>query len=143
MTKITSDVFNSPLFRSSVGFDSLFNSLERQLNQSNGNYPPYNIQQINEDHYEVTMAVAGFKPEQITLEQEKNILRVSGSIQKSDQDEPEYLHRGLAFRDFQREFVLADHVKVTDASMDLGLLKIQLEREIPEAEQPKRIDIKS
>lgn len=142
MTKITSDVFNSPLFRSSVGFDSLFNSLD-QLTQSNGNYPPYNIQQISDGHYEVTMAVAGFKPEQIILEQEKNTLRVSGSVKKSDQDEPEYLYRGLAFRDFQREFVLADHMKVIDASMELGLLKIQLKREIPEAEQPKRIDIKS
>lgn len=143
MTKITSEIFTSPLFRSSVGFDSLFHSLERQLNQSNGNYPPYNIVQVNQDHYEVTMAVAGFSPDQVTLEQEKNILRVSGSVNKADQSEPEYLHRGLAFRDFQREFVLADHVKVTEANMDLGLLKIQLERQVPEAEQPKRIDIKS
>jgi molecular chaperone IbpA len=142
MNKITSDFINSPLFRTSVGFDRMFNHLERQLTNQSGNYPPYNIRQVSDDHYEVTMAVAGFSESEIKLEQEKDILRVEGSIQHTESDS-EYLHRGLAMRDFRREFVLSEHVKVTGAKLELGLLKISLEREIPADEKPKRIDITS
>lgn len=130
----------SPLFRSSVGFDRLLNALEAASRVDTiGNWPPYDIAKTGEDDYRITMAVAGFAQEELTLTQEQNTLVVSG--QKTNEESGQYLHRGIAGRAFQRRFELADHVKVVNASLENGLLSIDLKREIPEEMKPRRIEI--
>jgi molecular chaperone IbpA len=131
----------SPLYRTSVGFDrlaSLMSSASRQ-DQSNS-YPPYNIRTTGEDNYQITMAVAGFSDADITITTENNHLVVTGNRSEED-EQAEYLYRGIATRSFERRFNLADHVRVIGASMENGLLHIELEREIPEAMKPRTIEI--
>ncbi len=132
----------APLFRSSVGFDQLLNALETSSRpEAVDSWPPYDILRSGKDEYRITMAVAGFSPEDLTLTQEPNILVVAG--QKANEAQGQYLHRGIAQRSFQRRFELADHVKVTGANLVDGLLTIELVREIPEAMKPRRIQIGS
>ena len=130
----------SPLFRSTVGFDRLLNTLENANRlEAVEAWPPYDIVKAGEDQYRITMAVAGFTPEELTLDHEPNLLVVSG--QKAGEENAQYLHRGIAHRDFRRRFELADHVKVTGANLADGLLTIDLVREIPEEMKPRRIEI--
>ena len=133
----------SPLFRTSVGYDrlaSLLNSANR-LEQGAG-FPPYNIQKAGEDRYRITMAVAGFSQNELTITSENNRLIVTGDkAEDKETDENAFLYRGIATRSFERRFNLAEHVKVTGAKLDNGLLHIELEREIPEAMKPRTIEI--
>ena len=131
----------SPLYRSSVGFDRVFDLLENASRATTtiDNWPPYDIARTGEDDYRITMAVAGFSQDELSMTQEQNMFVVSG--QKSDDDSGEYLHRGIAGRTFQRRFQLADHVRVIGAGLENGLLTIDLKREIPEEMKPRRIEI--
>lgn len=132
----------TPLFRSSVGFDRIVDMLENASRATAvDNWPPYDIARAGEDDYRVTMAVAGFSQDELSITQEQNVLMVSGH--KAEEDTGEYLHRGIAGRTFQRRFQLADHVKVTGAVLENGLLTIDLKREIPEEMKPRRIEIDS
>jgi molecular chaperone IbpA len=130
----------TPLFRSSVGFDRMLHALEAASRvETIDNWPPYDIAKLDENDYRITMAVAGFSPDDLTITQERNMLMVSG--QKAGEDGGQYLHRGIAGRDFQRRFELADHVKVVGASLADGMLTVDLRREIPEEMKPRRIEI--
>ncbi len=130
----------SPLFRSSIGFDRLFDALESASRiETIDNWPPYDIIKTGDDDYRITMAVAGFSEPGLTITQEQNMLFVPG--QKDASEEVRYLYRGIAGRSFQRRFELADHVKVTGARLDNGLLSIDLKREIPEEMKPRQIEI--
>ena len=131
----------APLMRSTVGFDRVMDLMNDALRFERGgeNYPPYNIEKTGEDAYRVTLAVAGFTPDELSVVQEGNSLLIAGS--KQGEDTGQYLHRGIAARKFQRHFELADFVKVTGASVQNGLLTIELVREIPEAMKPRRIEI--
>ncbi|UTV27772.1 Hsp20 family protein [Photobacterium atrarenae] len=132
----------TPLYRSAIGFDRLFNQMEQNLNTNNGGYPPYNIEQRGENQYRITMAVAGFAEAQLDITQQQNKLIVRGTRETQDTDEArEYLYQGIAERDFERKFQLADHMKVTGADMENGLLHIELEREVPEEDKPRKIAI--
>lgn len=130
----------TPLFRSSIGFDRMLNALQAASRvESIDNWPPYDIEKTGEDDYRVSLAVAGFSQDDLTITQEQNMLMVTG--QKAGDDKAQYLHRGIAGRAFQRRFELADHVKVVGASLVNGLLTIDLRREIPEEMKPRRIEI--
>jgi len=134
----------SPLYRSTVGFDRLFNMLDTMSGHENGGqtYPPYNIERTGENAYRITMAVAGFGESDIDIESKENILTVKA--QRNDESESkdrEILYRGIAARSFERRFQLADHVEVTGATLENGLLHIDLVREIPEAMKPRKIAI--
>jgi molecular chaperone IbpA len=131
-----------PFWRSSVGFDRVLDLLDESLRfQPENNYPPYNIIRTGENRYRITLAVAGFKPEQIGITVQQNTLIVTGrDAQTGDQ---EYLHRGIATREFERRFSLADFVEVRGASLEDGLLQIDLVRELPETMKPRRIEIRS
>jgi molecular chaperone IbpA len=132
----------SPLYRTSVGFDRLASLMSSATRQDQGNsYPPYNIRVTSEDHYRITMAVAGFSEKDITITSEQNRLVVTGKSADDSEEQGEYLHRGIATRAFERRFNLADHVNVIGASLENGLLHIDLEREIPEAMKPRNIKI--
>jgi molecular chaperone IbpA len=131
----------SPLYRSTVGFDRLFDMLDQSTQvEPMTNWPPYNIEKAGDDHYVITMAIAGFSPDEIELTQKENLLVVVGQ-KKGLEEGKQYLHRGIATRAFKQTFSLADHVKVTNASLDNGLLTVQLVREVPEALKPRRIEI--
>ena len=130
----------APLYRSVVGFDRLAALLESAQSDSAQGYPPYNIERTDEHAYRVDIAVAGFKPEELNVEVKENLLTVQG--RKAANDEAKrYLHRGLAERNFERKFQLADYVIVTDATLADGLLSISLRRELPEALKPRTIAI--
>ncbi len=130
----------SPLYRSVVGSDRLAHLLETATVESASGYPPYNIERTDENAYRIEIAVAGFRSEELTLEVKDNVLTVQG--RKTANDTPRrYLHRGLAERNFDRRFQLADYVSVTEASLADGLLTIALKRELPEALKPRRIEI--
>ena len=131
------------LHKATIGFDRLFNELERGFaNSPNGNgYPPYNIAQINEDEYMISVAVAGFGMDNLSIEKDGNILKIEGVAPKGD-EHVNYLHKGIGGRNFRREFTLADHVEVVNATLELGMLNVHLVREVPEALQPKKIAIK-
>ena len=130
----------APLYRSVVGFDRLAALLETAQTESAQGYPPYNIERTDEHAYRVDIAVAGFKPEELNVEVKENLLTVQG--RKAANDEAKrYLHRGLAERNFERKFQLADYVVVTDANLADGLLSISLKRELPEALKPRTIAI--
>lgn len=132
----------SPLFRSTIGFERLARLLDATL-ESNGTgngYPPYNIAAVGEDHYRLSMAVAGFAPEDMNIEVQDHTLTISGRCKKQE-DGAHFLHHGIAERDFTRKFQLADHVVVTDAHMENGLLTIDLVRELPEEKKPRTITI--
>jgi len=132
----------SPLYRTSVGFDRLASMMSSATRQDQGNsYPPYNIRATGEDHYRITMAVAGFSEDDLDLTTEHNRLLISGNRAEEAEEQGEYLYRGIATRSFERRFNLADHVKVVGASLENGLLHIDLEREIPEAMKPRSIKI--
>ena len=132
----------SPLYRSSIGFDRVFDLLENaSRTPSVDNWPPYDIARTGEDAYRITMAVAGFGQDELSIVHEPNMLVVSG--ERTAEDNGDYLHRGIAGRPFERRFELADHVKVTGASLVNGLLTIDLQREIPEEMKPRKIEIGS
>ena len=141
MTRLTT--LDLPSFhRATIGFDRLFNELEF-VNRSNTNgqgYPPYNIAQINEDEYMISLAVAGFGMDNLDITKDKNVLRVEGTSPKGDEN-VNYLHKGTGGRNFRREFTLADHVEVQGATLEIGMLNIHLKREVPEELQPKKIAI--
>ena len=141
MTKITSFDL-TPFYRNTVGMDRLFDRITQQIDAAAnaGNYPPYNIEKVGENLYDIVIAVAGFGENEVTVEVESNQLTVRG--EKFPQEPaPEYLHRGLAFRDFERKFTLAEHMEVIKAEVKNGLLLIQLERVIPEEKKPRKIAI--
>ena len=130
----------SPLYRSVVGFDRLADLLETATVDAAAGYPPYNIERTDENAYRIDIAVAGFRPDELDIEVKENLLTVIG--RKTANDEPRrYLHRGLAERNFERRFQLADYVVVSDANLADGLLSISLKRELPEALKPRRIEI--
>jgi molecular chaperone IbpA len=140
----------SPLYRSTVGFDRLFNMLDSTLGSvepAQANWPPYNIERLGEDQYRITMAVAGFTPDEIELIQQENALVVQENalvVVGRKHPEPEgvqVLHRGIATRAFRQVFNLADYVRVSDANLENGLLTVELKREVPEAMKPRRIEI--
>jgi len=141
MTRLTT--LDLPQFhRATVGFDRLFNELERGFaNSPNGNgYPPYNIAQINDDEYMISLAVAGFGMDNLDITKDGNVLKIEGTAPKGGED-VNYLHKGIGGRNFRREFTLADHVEVHCANLELGMLNIHLVREVPEALKPKKIAI--
>lgn len=131
----------TPLYRSTVGFDRLAQMLGEANEFEAPSYPPYNIERLNEDEYRVSMAVAGFDRNDLELEVKENTLRISGNQESVDDGGKEYLHRGIAARNFERQFQLAEHMKVVGAEMENGLLHVSLKREIPEAMKPRTIKI--
>ena len=131
----------SPLYRSVVGFDRLAALLDAAAAQEGASgYPPYNIERTDENAYRIEIAVAGFRPDELNIEVKENLLTVQGRKAAND-DQRQFLHRGLAERNFERRFQLADYVVVTDATLADGLLSISLKRELPEALKPRRIEI--
>ena len=140
MTRLTTLDF--PHFtRNSIGFDRLFDEINREFaNNKSSGYPPYNIAQINEDEYMISIAVAGFGMDNLDITLEKNVLTVEGTAPKGD-EEVNYLHKGIAGRNFRREFTLAEHIEVESAGLELGMLNIHLVRNVPEAQKPKKIAI--
>ena len=130
----------NPLYRSVVGFDRLAQLLETASSEASAGYPPYNIERTDENAYRVDIAVAGFRAEDLDIEVKENLLTVKGAKPAND-DPRRFLHRGLAERDFERRFQLADYVVVNAAKLADGLLSITLIRELPEALKPRRIDI--
>ena len=150
----------SPLFRTTVGFDRLFQLFDEMAETPTSAYPPYNIEKINENNYRISMAVAGFRPEDIEVELKQNRLTIQGKIAATPQDaspqdastqeqsepqnnESNFLHRGIAERAFSRQFSLAEHVRVEKAQLEHGLLHIELFRDIPEEAKPKRIPVQT
>ena len=134
----------SPLYRSFVGLDRMANLIDAaSQHASTGNsYPPYNVAQLSDNDYRIELAVAGFAEDELELESHENVLTISGrKAASADNDEAEYLHRGIAERGFERRFQLADHVKVEGAALKNGLLVISLKRELPEALKPRKIAI--
>jgi molecular chaperone IbpA len=132
----------TPYRRNTVGFDRLFELLENTGRAAtNENYPPFNIERTGENDYQVTVAVAGFKAEEIDIVAQQNLLIVTGSKHAEGNDNRDFLHMGIASRNFERRFQLADHIHVTDADMADGLLIISLVREVPEALKPRKIAI--
>ena len=129
----------APLWRSTIGFDRLFDLLDETQRGVEDNYPPYNIERLAEDRYQISLALAGFSPDEITITAEQNVLTVEG--RKAEKDQHEYLYQGISARPFKRQFNLADHVQVKNAAFDNGLLRIELFRELPEAMKPRRIPI--
>ncbi len=129
----------SPLWRSTIGFDRLFDLAEAAQRAGEDNYPPYNIERLAEDRYQISLAVAGFAPDEISVTAEQNVVTIEGT--KAEKAEREFLYRGISTRSFRRQFSLADHVEVRGAAFDNGLLKIDLVRQIPEAMKPRRIAI--
>lgn len=131
----------TPFYRTAIGFDRLAKLLnESQRSENDISYPPYNIELVEENAYRIVMAVAGFQQDELEIETEHQALRVTGRKANKTQ-ETTYLHRGIATRDFEHKFQLADHVKVTGAELQHGLLTIALVREIPEALKPRKIAI--
>lgn len=134
----------SPLYRSTVGFDRLFTMLDSLAQPDQGQtYPPYNIERTGENAYRITMAVAGFGEDELSIETREHVLTVKGEKAEEDSASGEYLYRGIAKRAFERRFQLADHVEVRGASLKNGLLHVDLVREIPEAMKPRRIEIEA
>jgi molecular chaperone IbpA len=131
----------SPLWRSTIGFDHVFNLLDDTARWSgeDQHYPPYNIERTGDDRYRISLALAGFSADEVDITAEQNVLTVEG--RKSEKGEHQYLYQGISARPFKRVFNLADHVQVTGASFQNGLLKIDLVRELPEAMKPRRIAI--
>lgn len=132
----------SPLYRSVVGFDRLAALMDAASTEAATGYPPYNIERTDENAYRIEIAVAGFKPEDLAIEVKENLLTVQGRKVANDESK-RYLHRGLAERNFERRFQLADYVVVSDANLADGLLSITLKRELPEALKPRTIQIGS
>lgn len=130
------------LNRALVGFDRIFDDMERRFaNSVSNNYPPYNIARVNDNLYQIDIAVTGFEKTDVEITLERDVLTITGSKEEKVEDGIEFLHRGLALRDFERTFTLADHMKVKSAEMKNGILSITIEREIPEEMKPRVIDI--
>ena len=134
------------LHKFGIGFDTMFDELNRMHSQhlsSNIHYPPYNVVQINDDEYMISLAVAGFGLENLSVTKDKNFLIIEGknTIKEEDSTEINYLHKGISARDFRREFQLADYVEISNAHLELGILNVHLKREIPEEQKPKSIAI--
>ncbi len=131
----------SPLYRSAIGFERMANLLSNASRvEQTSSFPPYNIESTGEDHYRITMAVAGFSEEDLDITSEQNTLTVVGA-RKQQNDQREFLYRGIAERSFERRFQLADHVRVNGARLENGLLHIDLVREVPEAMKPQKVRI--
>lgn len=128
----------TPLWRSTIGFDRLFDFVDTAQRTNDDTYPPYNIERLGEDRYQISLALAGFGPADIGLTTEQNVLTIEG---RKAEAKREYLYRGISSRPFKRQFSLADYVQVTGATFDNGLLRIELLREIPEAMKPRKIAI--
>lgn len=147
MTKtLTLRSFDIPaLHKFGIGFDNMFDDLMRvSAQQSNTNYPPYNIVQVNDDEYTISVAVAGFAQENLAVTKDKKVLVIEGKQNMGDlvdEEEIKYLHKGISERSFRREFQLADHVEITGAHLELGILNVHLKREVPEEAKPKTIAI--
>ncbi|ACR12769.1 small heat shock protein IbpA [Teredinibacter turnerae T7901] len=133
----------TPLYRSAIGFDRMANMLDAisRSEQSQPSYPPYNIELTGEDKYRISMAVAGFSEQELSIETKENTLSVTGKKSTDGQAERKFLHQGIAARNFERRFQLADYVIVTGASLENGLLHVELVREIPDAMKPRTISI--
>jgi len=134
----------SSVLRGTIGFDQIEGLVKQALNSDlpSQNYPPYNLTRINDDEYRVTLAVAGFSLEDLNIEQEDTRLTISGSRANTDQgDDVTVLHRGISNRAFQRSFQLSDYVKVTEATLENGLLVVNLVRKVPKSARPRKIDI--
>ena len=130
----------APFRRSTVGFDRLFDMLENSsFGQAQENYPPFDLLRVDDNHYRIELAVAGFERDELDITSQQNVLIISG--RKKEQEGDNYIHRGIANRSFERRFALADHIKVTVADLKDGLLSIDLVREIPESLKPKKIEI--
>jgi len=130
----------SPLYRSAIGFDRLFNALEAGQNQTNG-YPPYNVELVEENHYRIAIAVAGFAEQELEITSHDNMLIVRGAHQ-GEAAEKTFLYQGIAERNFERKFQLAEHIQIKGAKLENGLLYIDMQRVIPETLKPRRIEIK-
>ena len=131
----------SPLYRATVGFDQIADMVDRVTTSEvqTSSYPPYNIEKIDKDTYLISVAVAGFSEDDLSVEVKENSLIISAG--KSDEEKKNYLHRGIASRSFKQQFQLADHVQVTGANHSDGMLHIELKREVPEALKPRQIPI--
>ena len=147
MTKtLTLRSFDLPaIHKFGIGFDNLFDDLMRvNAQQSNNNYPPYDIVQVNDDEYMIAVAVAGFGADNLTVTKDKKTLIIEGKHSRETVDEEataKYLHKGISERSFRREFQLADHVEISNAHLELGILSVHLKREVPEEAKPKTIAI--
>jgi molecular chaperone IbpA len=135
----------TPVFRSTVGFDRMARLLDHAMRATETanapTFPPYNIEKLGEDDYRITMAVAGFGEGDLDITAENGQLVISGRIEKAEEEQRNYLHRGIATRNFERRFDLADHIRVKGASLENGLLHVSLVREVPEAMKPRKIAI--
>ncbi len=133
----------APFRRSTVGFDRLFDMLESNgINQAGENYPPFDLVKLGDNQYRIELAVAGFKPDEIDITAQQNVLIVTGRKNEENEEKgSDFIYRGIANRSFERRFALADHIQVTGADMKDGLLSVELVREIPEAMKPKKIEI--
>jgi len=133
----------SPLFRTSVGFDRMARLIDTISSEQSNGYPPYNIEKLDEDAYQISMAVAGFAEGDLSLEVKENLLTIAGRKELDEETEAKrtYLYRGIAERAFERRFNLADHIKVEGALLENGLLHVKLVREVPEELKPRKIDI--
>jgi len=142
MTKITS-VDLTPFYRNTVGIDRLFDRIVNQIDSAaaTGNYPPYDIVKVRENQYEIRIAAAGFRQEEIEIQYRENQLIVTGEQKRDDDAEYEYIHRGISARKFTRIFPLADYIEVRTATMKDGILTINLERIVPDALKPRQIEI--
>ena len=142
MTRLTTLDINPHFQRATIGFDRIFDQLERQFaNSPNGQgYPPYNIAQLNEDEFMISLAVAGFGMDNLDITKDGETLRIEGTAPGGD-DQVNYLHKGIGGRNFRREFTLAEHVEVVNAQLELGMLNVHIKRNLPEELQPKKIKI--
>ncbi len=129
----------SPLYRSAIGFDRMASLLDSAALDGKPSYPPYNVELVEENRYRITMAVAGFTESELEITSEQNTLVISGK--QAENGDQKFLYQGIAARNFERKFQLAEHVKVIDARLENGLLHIELERELPEAMKPRKITI--
>lgn len=130
----------SPLYRAAIGFDRLANLLEDNQHPSNGDYPPYNVELVDETHYRIIIAVAGFSQQELDITFHDNTLKISG-VHSRQSVTPNYLYQGITERDFERQFQLAEHIVVLQAHLDNGLLTVELERTTPKEIKPQRIQI--
>jgi molecular chaperone IbpA len=132
------------LNRALVGFDAIFNNFERRFaNQINNNYPPHNVVKIDDENYEIHLAVTGFDPKEVSVELDQNTLVVKGEREDTDIADEQYIYRGLAARNFTRGFLLPEHFEVGDAQIKNGVLKVALKHVVPEALKPRQIKVKT
>jgi molecular chaperone IbpA len=131
----------SPYFRSMIGYDRVFDLLDSATRNEETGWPPYNIEKLDDDTFRITMAVAGFNQDELSVVAHENVLTVAGKQKNADAQQAQFLYRGIAARSFERRFNLADYVRVTGANLTNGLLHVELKREVPEAMKPRSIAI--